>query len=144
MTFLGPDEAAAAASEMRLAAERSAGKEDNEMSGVVPGGGRTDRPSGCKELTGETQLAVGVKSVRRCGKIPGLGFFVLLQVTRQPPSQFGYLLPSAANILQISLSLSHPFPLLPFISPIPFFPPIYFPLLCLSGRACCNIPPRRT
>lgn len=108
------------------------------------GGGRTDRPSGCKELTGETQLVVGVKSVRRCGKIPGLGFFVLLQVPRQPPSQFGYLLPSAANILQISLSLSHPFPLLPFISPIPFFPPIYFPLLYLSSRACCNIPPRRT
>lgn len=39
MTFLGPDEAAAAASEMRLAAERCAGKEDNEMSGVVLGGG---------------------------------------------------------------------------------------------------------
>lgn len=93
------------------------------------GGGRTDRPSGCKELTGETQLAVRVKSVRRCGKIPGLGFFVLLRVPHQPPSQVGCLLPSAANILQISLSLSHPVPLLLFISPIPFFPllPFIFP-----------------
>lgn len=40
---------------------------------------------------------------------------------RQSASQVGCLLPSAANILQISLSLFHPFPLLPFIPPVSFY-----------------------
>lgn len=48
MTFLGPEEAAAAASEMRVAAERCAGKEDNEMSGVVPGGHTLTVPPAAK------------------------------------------------------------------------------------------------